>query len=219
MVNKFVSITLITRTIKMTTEEYELQKQKDFENVKEKFESAFSELKKYNEEWAEWNVQDENFEMKTLNRCLFEFGFKLNCFTYDDTSYNRCGDRTGNFSAIVTTLTLYEVKIKMKEYFQNCVKNSKSFCRHEFLSSISNFGIIYCGYCSSSFDFDGDALYHYSLNNINEKDIFSSEEYSEIIKKREDDVRKKREAEELLRKQRIEEAERKQYEELKKKYS
>lgn len=197
---------------------WELQRKQEFEKVKENFDLAFSELKKYNEEWAEWDVKDENFEMKILNRFIFEFDAKFNCFTYDDTSY-RCGDKTGHFSAIVTTLTLSEMKVKMKEYFQKCVENSKSFCRHEFLSSISDLGVIYSGYGSSSFDLDGHACNEYSLNNINEKDIFSAEEYSEIIKKREEDIRKKREAEELLRRQKVEEAERKQYEELKKKYS
>jgi len=202
--------------------DYEAQKEKDFENVKEKFNSAFAELKQYNEEWSDWTQGDQdgyesNFNSQIIHRCLVEFEFKLRHFKYDNIWYNRCGDRYGTCSGLLTSATENEVKVKMKEYAEKCISSSDSYCHHKFLNSISNLGIYYSGY--SSHDYYEKIAYEISLNNISEKDILSLDRYSEVIKMRKEAARIKQEAEELLRNEKLEQAERSQYEQLKNKYS
>lgn len=167
--------------------------------------------------------EDSNGEVASLLReFALELGqraeLKLNLYSYDDIYHNRCGDRDGTRTELLTYASFDEIKQRMNSYAKECVKKGEKYCHHEFLSSLTDLGILH-RYSDDLSDAGGDFInYEERLNSIKEKDMFSAEEYAEILAKREADAKAKKDAEAAAVKAKQEQQERDQYEKLRAKF-
>lgn len=164
----------------MELTEYHESRAVDQKNVQDKFSDAIDALKEFDNNFADGDsIPDriiENFVTELIDKGL---PIKFHQYYYDDVYY-RCGDRAGGETTyLLCVLNETQVKNLMREFY---FKSPKDFCRHKFLRSLSQYGII----IDESATIYGDLLSYNSvdLGKITEEDICSPEEYSKIIAER-----------------------------------
>jgi hypothetical protein len=193
--------------------EYEAEKAKELESLRAKlaeFQTAFQQFVSFYEYDGSSTI--EMLKREVAGSMLRGSDRILNYFEYDTVYYNRCGDRDGEASGLLTWLEESELKKHMAEYAR---KNKGNYCHHKFLASMSDYGITMRSYESLPEMYGANTI---SLSHISEKDIYSSEEFAEIEKIRAEEARKKKEAEDAARLAATEKREREEFERLKKKF-
>lgn len=191
---------------------YEESRLHDIDEAKKQVTNLINTFKVLIEEY-----DDSDGRIQSLKSDIFvdlvQTGLRFNHFYYDDTHYGRCGDYyDGHCAGLLTTLSEFEVKKLMRQFAE---QHRGNYCHHKFLESMKSYGIYYSGDPSfSSLEY----MTEIDLKNITEKDLYSEQTYSVIIKEREEAAKKKAEAEANSRRILAERQERETYEKLKQKY-
>lgn len=191
---------------------YEESRLHDIDEAKKQATGLIETLKALIEEY-----DDSDGEIRSLQSDIFvdlvQAGLRFNHFYYDDTHYGRCGDYyDGHNSGLLTTLSEFEIKKLMRQFAE---QHRGGYCHHKFLESAKNYGIYYTGEPSFS---SQEYMTEIDLKQITEKDLYSEQTYSEIIKEREEAARRLAAVEAEKRRMVAEKQEREVYEKLKQKY-
>jgi hypothetical protein len=194
-------------------EEYDASKAEAEKLVRAKIQDVVSELANFDSLYGyDGSGTDRNLKLELIGSVMKDEAVKLNHFTYSDVYYGRCGDREGSYSGLITWLSEHELKQHMLAF----AKQTKDYCHHRFLASMSAYGFYYHNHDESS-DFSC-VEYETSLNNVSEKDIYSEVEFAELKRQRDEAAKKKQDAEEAQRKAAVEKRERDELDRLKSKY-
>ena len=188
----------------------------------EKLQNQIADLEKSLKDFSEIYDYDGSNTFKDLKRSIAKLALQdgstydsvLNYFEYDDTYRNRCGDRTGDATGLLTWLDENEFKKHIIEYAR---KNKGNYCPHSFLRTMSNYGFLLESHGDPLPEIQGVSTNNL-LHSFGEKDIYSKEESDEIERIKKEELRKQKEAEEAARMAATEAKERAEFERLKTKF-